>query len=109
MGTILFFEDEEKITELQQKYPLYADNFHSWAEQSQGMLQYITWCLLAEHNIGASLQHYNPLINNYVKHTFKTPSNWRLCAQMPFGSISKAADSKSFSPLEYRLKIFGSN
>lgn len=105
-GTILFFEDEEKIIDLQQKYPLYANKFCTWAEQSQGMLQYITWCLLAEHKIGASLQHYNPLIDDFVKKTFNTPPTWRLCAQMPFGSINKPADPKSFSPIESRLKIF---
>ncbi len=106
MGTVLFFIDDDVTKNLQNKFPLYAEQFAVWAEQAQGMLQYIVWTLLAEHHIGASLQHYNPLIDADVRHSFDTPQSWRLTAQMPFGSIELPADDKSSLPLEQRIKIF---
>ncbi|MBE6445563.1 MAG: nitroreductase family protein [Alphaproteobacteria bacterium] len=105
-GTILFFDDQESIRKLQKQYPLYKNNFKTWSQQSQGILQFITWTLLAEVNIGASLQHYNPLIDQEVTNTFNIPKTWKLTAQMPFGSIAIPADAKSFIPLEKRYKIF---
>ena len=65
-GTILFFEDMNIVHELENKYPEYAKNMPIWAEQSNGMLQYMVWSLLANENIGASLQHYNPIVDEDV-------------------------------------------
>lgn len=107
LGTVLFFEDTDTIKSLQEKFPLYSENFPKWSLQSNGMLQYMVWLALAEQNIGASLQHYNPLIDNEVKMAFDLPEHWQLLAQMPFGSIEQPADEKSFLPLEERVKIFG--
>lgn len=107
IGTILFFEDEDKIKQLQEKYPLYKDNFEIWANQANGMLQYIVWTSLAENLLGASLQHYNPLVDDEVHNYWNLPNNWHLTAQMPFGSIAKPANEKSFEALEDRVKIFG--
>lgn len=106
-GSVLFFIDDAVTQDLQQKFPSYAANFPVWAEQAEGMLQYIVWSLLAEHNIGASLQHYNPLIDEAVRRTFDIPPTWRLTAQMPFGGIAQKADAKTYLPIEQRLKIFG--
>ncbi len=106
LGTVLFFEDTHTVENLKNKFPLYAENFPKWSLESNGMLQYMIWLALAEKNIGASLQHYNPLIDNEVKLTFDIPAHWQLLAQMPFGSIEQPADEKSFLPLEERLKIF---
>lgn len=106
LGTILFFEDEKIIDKLQKKYPLYAENFSKWSEQGNAMLQYMIWLALSEHKIGASLQHYNPLIDAEVHHAFKISKSWRLIAQMPFGGISHKAEEKNFVPLSERLKIF---
>ena len=107
LGTILFFEDTDTVKNLQEKFPIYGENFPKWSLQSNGMLQYMVWLALAEQNIGASLQHYNPLIDNEVKMAFDLPEHWQLLAQMPFGSIELPADEKSFLPIEERLKIFG--
>ncbi len=106
VGTILFFEDYKIVEQLQQKYPLYAENFPKWSEQSNAMLQYMIWLLLSEHKIGASLQHYNPLIDDDILHAFHFPKSWRLIAQMPFGGIAHKAEEKNFTPLKGRLKIF---
>lgn len=105
-GTILFFEDEEVVRNLQDKYPLYRDNFPVWSEQSSGMLQYIVWTALAEAGVGASLQHYNPLIDAAVAKEWDVPASWKLRCEMPFGSIVAPADAKSFLPLENRVKVF---
>nr|WP_238337537.1 nitroreductase family protein [Arsenophonus endosymbiont of Aphis craccivora] len=55
-GTVLFFEEQNVIEQLQQKFPLYADNFPVWSEQSSGMAQYAVWISLAQEKVGASLQ-----------------------------------------------------
>lgn len=106
-GTVLYFEDEDTIRELQNSFPAYKDNFPLWSLQSSGMLQYIIWTLFAEHGIGASLQHYNPLIDEAVKTEWQLPAQWKLIAQMPFGNIEAPAGEKSFLPLSERIKIFG--
>lgn len=105
-GTILFFEDESVVKSLQNSFPLYKDNFPKWSEQSNGMLQYIVWVSLAEVNVGASLQHYNPLVDNEIKEQWNIPSSWHLIAQMPFGSIEAPATDKTFLPIEDRVKVF---
>lgn len=105
LGTILFFEDSTIVQNLQRQYPLYADSFLKWAMQSNAMLQYMIWTALAEKNIGASLQHYNPLVDELVKTEFHAPKTWKLIAQMPFGGIAHLALPKTFEPIAPRLKI----
>lgn len=105
-ATILFFEDEITISGLQEKYPLYKENFNIWAEQSNGMLQFAIWTALAEQNIGASLQHYNPLIDEEVIKTWKLPKSWRLIAQMPIGGITTPAEKKDFISITEQIRIF---
>lgn len=106
-GTILFFEDQENVQELQEKYALYKDNFPIWSLQSSGMLQFTVWVALEDAGLGASLQHYNPLIDDQVKEEWKLPKKWKLHAQMPFGKPVEAPGEKQFSPIENRVKIFG--
>lgn len=105
-GTVLFFEDEDVVSSLQEKFPLYKDNFPKWSLEANGMLQYIVWTALAEKNIGASLQHYNPVIDAEVTKVWNLPKSWNLIAQMPFGNIEKPADIKTFEPIEKRVKVF---
>lgn len=105
-ATVLYFIDDEVTKDLQKKYPLYAENFSIWAEQANGMLQYMVWTALAEQNVGASLQHYNPLIDEKLREIWNLPKSWRLRAQMPMGSIETAAGEKTYLPLEKRVLIF---
>ncbi len=105
-GTVLFFEDQSTVTELQNKFPLYKDNFPIWSEQANAMLQYCIWCALADIDVGANLQHYNPLIDENVRKTWNLPNSWKLIAQMPFGAISQPAGEKTSIPLDQKLKIF---
>lgn len=106
-GTILFFEDQDTVAGLQEKFPLYRDNFPVWSLEANGMLQYMVWLALAEHEIGASLQHYNPLIDQDVQKIWNIPTSWKLLAQMPFGRIAQPAQEKSFLPVDERIRIFG--
>ncbi|HEX2927662.1 MAG TPA: nitroreductase family protein [Ruminiclostridium sp.] len=105
-GTVLFFEDYSVIESLQQQFAQYKDNFPVWAEQSNGILQYIIWTSLEIEGIGASLQHYNPLIDEAVRNEWKIPLNWKLIAQMPFGKPKALPGEKQFQPIEPRFKVF---
>ncbi len=105
-GTILFFEDQETVTGLQTKYPKYAHNYPDWSMQSSGILQYIIWTALSSVNIGASLQHYTEIINEYVTLQYNIPRNWKLISQMPFGGIVAEPEEKTFLPLSERMRIY---
>ncbi len=105
-GTILFFEEQKTIDKLQEDFPLYKSSFPVWAEQANGMLQFAVWTALAENGIGASLQHYNPLIDEDVAKEWDIPASWKLIAEMPFGSIEAPADDKTFLPIDERVKVF---
>ncbi len=104
-GTVLYFEEQSIVKNLQERFPLYAHNFPVWSEQSSGMLQYVVWTRLSEVGIGASLQHYNEVVEEAVRQTFEVPESWKLIAQMPFGSIEADADEKQFEPLDKRFKV----
>lgn len=104
-GTVLFFEDQDVISHLQEQFALYSDNFPIWSNQSSGMLQFVVWTALTEEGYGASLQHYNPLIDEQVKAEWNIPASWKLIAQMPFGKQAAQPGEKEFAPIETRLKV----
>ena len=97
-GSVLFFEDQDVVSDLQRKFPTYADNFPVWSEHSTGIAQYAVWLALAEKEIGANLQHYNPLVDEDVQAAWNIPASWKLCGQMNFGSIAltEPLPAKSF-------------
>ena len=105
-GTVLFFEDSSVIESLQQQFALYKDNFPIWSEQASGMHQFVIWTALEVEGFGASLQHYNELIENDIKKEWSIPENWKLIGQMPFGKPTAEPDEKQFQPVEERIKIF---
>lgn len=104
-GTVLFFEDQKTVQSLASQFPLYKDNFPVWSLQSNGMLEYVIWTALENEGLGASLQHYNPLIDDAVKKRWNLDDNWKLLAQMPFGSVTSQPGDKDFFPIEQRLVI----
>ncbi|MCG9515004.1 nitroreductase family protein [Acinetobacter pittii] len=105
-GTVLFFEDQDVIKGLQEQFELYADNFPVWSEHSTAIAQFAVWSVLAEQGLGASLQHYNPIIDEKVNTTFNIPTQWKLRAQLVFGSIEGQAGEKAFIEDESRFKTF---
>jgi len=106
-GTILFYEDETVVKHLQEQFAPYADKFPQWADHSSGMHQYAIWTALASINVGANLQHYNPVIDKKVADEWSIDKNWKLIAQMVFGGIDAPAGEKTFEPIEKRLKVIG--
>lgn len=106
-GTVLFFEDTDVVKGLQEQFSAYADNFPIWADHANAMTQYAIWTTLASENVGANLQHYNPVIDAKVASTWGIPANWQLRAQLVFGGIEAPAGEKSFAPVADRLKVFG--
>ncbi|HOJ44974.1 MAG TPA: nitroreductase family protein [Bacilli bacterium] len=104
-GTILFYEDENVNDELKQRFPLYAHNIGLWSEQSQGMLQMSVWTLLADHGMGASLQHYSELVATPLAQALNIDPKWRLIGQMPFGVPASTPQPKSKIPGRHRLII----
>ncbi|WP_411678377.1 nitroreductase family protein [Caproicibacter sp.] len=105
-GTVLYFEDQNVVTGLQERFPLYKDNFPVWSLQSSGMLQLAVWSALEEAGLGASLQHYNPLIDEKVRQHWGAPKNWKLLGQMPFGSVTGNPGPKENLPVDERVKVF---
>ncbi|MGE0156346.1 MAG: nitroreductase family protein [Geobacter sp.] len=105
-GSILYFEDTEVVKGLQQQFPSYSDNFPIWSNQSSGMLQFAIWTALELEGFGATLQHYNPVIDEAVHAAWNIPATWKLIAQMPFGKPVVQPDPKTFQPLTERIKVF---
>lgn len=105
-GTVLFFEDQDSIKQLQEKFPLYADSFPVFSEHSAGMAQFAVWTALAAAGIGASLQHYGPLIDKEVTETWQIPTSWKMRAQMPFGSNEQPFPEKTFIDDSVRFRVF---
>ncbi|MGP5010597.1 nitroreductase family protein [Psychrobacter glacincola] len=106
-GTVMFFEDHSVVRDMQAAAPLYADKFPIWAHQTNAMHQYIIWTALASINVGANLQHYNPIIDKEVASTWNIDEHWELNAQMVFGAIEQPAGDKAFKPIEERMQVFG--
>lgn len=105
-GTALFYEDQDVVKGLQEQFALYADNFPVWSEHSSAIAQFATWTALSEMGVGASLQHYNPIVDAEVAETFDIPSNWKLRAQLVFGSIEALAGEKTYMDDAARFKTF---
>lgn len=106
-GTVLFFEDRKVVKSMQDNVPLYADKFPVYAQHTNAMHQYAVWTALASVGVGASLQHYSPIIDDKVAETWDVDKDWELVAQLVFGAIEQPAGDKTFKPMEERLKVFG--
>lgn len=104
-GTVLFFYDQAVVKGLQDQFPLYAGNFPGWALQANAMLQISIWSGLRELGIGASLQHYNPVIDQKIRELFDVPESYQLIAQMPFGGIVEEPGPKEKEDISKRVRI----
>lgn len=105
-GTILFFEDQDIVKNLQEQFALYAENFPVWSEQASGLTQANVWTALAEINVGANLQHYNPVIDEAVAKEWNIPDSWKLRGQLVIGSIEEPAGEKEYMSDEDRFMEF---
>ncbi|MDF0606813.1 nitroreductase family protein [Neisseriaceae bacterium TC5R-5] len=105
-GTVLFYEDQQVIKGLQAQFAAYAEHFPTWSLEASGMAQFSVWTALAENKVGASLQHYNQLIEAAIQAKWQIPADWILRAQMPFGGLAQAAGDKTFIDDSERFKVF---
>ncbi len=106
-GTVLFFEEHKIVEQQQRDFPIYAEAMPIYSQHTSAMHQFAVWCLLEDMGFGASLQHYNPLIDSRVAERWSLPPSWRLVAQMPFGTpLSKPEPRQQHLPLSERLLIF---
>lgn len=104
-GTVLFFEDQAAVKAMQEKSsPSYQMHFHNWSHQGSALLQYAVWLGLTEQGLAASLQHYNPIIDEKVMREWDIPDSWSLVAQMPYGRAAETPGPRSFLPYEDVVK-----
>ena len=106
VGTVLFFYDASIVKGLQEKYPSYVDKFPLWARDANGMVQLAMWGALRDLDLGACLQHYNPVIDELAHKASGFPESYVLTAQMPFGSIEAPARVKDGEDINLRVKIY---
>lgn len=105
-GTALFFIDKDEIKKQEKDIPSYKEYFETWGHHSLAMLQLNLWQALRDEGIGASNQHYNPVIDSWVKDLYELPDSWELTAEMPFGKIEEEPEAKEKKPIEEILKVF---
>jgi len=105
-GTILFFEDMSVVEGLQNQFPLYKDNFPLWSHHSSGMHQFVVWTALEMEGFGATLQHYNPLVDEVVRVKWNVPEKCKLIAQIQVGKPTAEPGAKEFQPVEARIKVY---
>ena len=106
-GTVLFYEDMAVVAEMKRDFKLYADKFDEYSYQTSAMHQLSIWTALEDMGFGASLQHYNPLIDAEVARQWNIPDQWKLIAQMPFGTpLSIPEPKEQHLPLDQRRLVF---
>lgn len=106
-GTVLFYEDEDTIKGMQEKFAPYASMFPGWSNHSNGMAQIHTWTALELAGYGANLQHYGNLTQEALAKTYNIPKQWKLNAELVFGSLKQPAGDKTYMSNDERFKVFG--
>ena len=99
-GTLLVFEDEKVLKEKGDKFKSYKEHVPSWSYQGSGIIQYAIWLQLVEHGLSASLQHYNPMIDDRVKKKFNIDESWTLISQIPYGDKNEEIEPREFVPFD---------
>lgn len=84
-GTILYFMDTNIVENSKKEIKTYSQYFDDWSMQDQGVILYAIWLKLTELGFDASIQHYNPIIDEEVKDIFNIRKDLKLVGQMPFG------------------------
>lgn len=105
-ATVLFYEDQSIVKSLQEQFPTYADRFVVWSEHTSAMHQFALWTMMEDEGLGASLQHYNPIIDKEVADTFGISTHWKLVAQMPLGRPLVTPDPKpEWNPADHYISL----
>ncbi|KAH7412214.1 nitroreductase family protein [Phaeosphaeria sp. MPI-PUGE-AT-0046c] len=101
-GTALFLEDPAPVSSLRRSFPIFAHHFGDWSEHASAMHQYALWTALEEEGLGASLQHYNPIIDSKAQVHWDIPVDWKLRAQLVFGGKGGEPGEKKYGDVEGR-------
>lgn len=104
-GTALIFMDKDEIKSQEKDMPSYKEYFETWGHHSAAMIQLNIWQALRDEGIGASNQHYNPVIDSWVKELYEIPDSWELIAEMPFGKIEEEPEKKDKKPIDEILRV----
>ena len=96
-GTVLFFEDTAVVEGLQKAISFLQREFPGMVPTDIGYASIAVWTMLEDAGFGASLQHYNPLIDEAVAKQWHINPNWKLIAEMPFGTSTRNRE-KNNSP-----------
>lgn len=107
-GTVLFFESETAIRQMQEKISLYADRFPQWSTHSSGMAQINVWTAIEAAGLGGNLQHYGNLTNDALIEKYKLPKDWKLHGELVFGEVLAPAGEKTYMSDEERFREFSS-
>lgn len=104
-GTILYFYDNNIVAALEDRFELFRPYFQGWALQASAMLQMNIWTGLKDLGVGASLHHYNPVVDEDIRTMFDLPASWKLIAQMPFGGVGAPPRVKDPDDVERRVFV----
>ncbi|KAH3684017.1 hypothetical protein WICPIJ_005040 [Wickerhamomyces pijperi] len=98
-GTVVFFDDDEAIKTITDKFPAYFNAV--FPPTSNGAAQIGTWTVLSELGLGGHLQHYNGLVEKAL--AGKVPESWRVQAQLVFGVPVGTPAEKEFIDNEVKV------
>lgn len=108
-GTVLFFEDQRVIADMQEKNAAFAPAFPGFSAQASGMAQVNTWTALTAAGYGANLQHIGaisgPAYVTAISTEFGIPSTWAPVSELVFGSIEAPAADKSYIDNSERFRV----
>lgn len=104
-GTILLVRDLDAVEQMKKDYATYAAEMDAWSWQDLGIAMVNIWNSLAEINVGANIQHYNPLIDDEVKATWDIPDNYQLVGQMVYGGIISRPGDKERKSGDELVKV----
>ena len=106
-GTVLFYEDMDVVRRMKEQFALYANKFDEYSAHTSAMHQLAIWTALEELGFGCSLQHYNPLIDKDIAQQWNIPKEWKLIAQMPFGTpLQEPGVKEQHLPIDKRRLVF---
>ena len=103
-GTILYFEDQNVVSSLQEQFPTYHDKFPIWSTESNAMLQYVVWTALELEGLRrtpALQPAYRRAGSEGMEHSCELEAD---CANA-FRQAGAPAGEKTFLPLEDRFKV----
>jgi predicted oxidoreductase (fatty acid repression mutant protein) len=86
VGAVLVYEDRTAVEEMRQACGIDHDQARAYSEQGLGMVQLALWLAIVAEGLGASLQHWEALIEDRVAAFLGLPADrFRLAATMPLG------------------------